>query len=147
MNAYAKTKEDFIKFNNAKELFKELYNVCMLFKNSNHWYYCNCQKLKSKCALCEFDNSFDDKILEKFMITHRHDVEKLQNVVTIYWNSVQKIQKEDASALDFFNKEYVWNYRDHRHCRHLTCDLEEIIQSNEEIIISSGLDHFFKHFI
>lgn len=147
MDAYAKTKKEFIKFNNSKELFKELYNVCMLFKNSDHWYYCNCQKLKSKCALCQFDNSFDDKILEKFMITHRHDVEKLQDVVTIYWTSVQKVQKEDPSALDFFNKEYVWTHRDYRNHYYSRCDLEQIIQSNEEIINSSGLNHFLKHFI
>ena len=147
MNAYAKTKEEFIKFNNARELFKELYNVCMLFKNSDHWYYCNCQKLKSKCALCQFDNKFDDKNLEKYMVKYRHDVEKLQDVVTIYWTSVRKVQKEDPDTLDFFNKEYIWSHRDHRHCRYLSCDLEQIIQSNEEIINSSGLDHFFKHFI
>lgn len=147
MNVHAKTKEEFIIFNNAKELFKELYNVCMLFKNSDHWYYCNCQKLKSKCALCQFDEKFDDKILEKYMVKHRHDVEKLQDLVAIYWTSVKKVQKEDPSTLDFFNKEYSWNHRDHRHCRYLSCDLEQIIQSNEEIINSSGLDHFFKHFI
>ena len=87
MNVYAKTKEEFIKFNNSRELFKELYNVCMLFKNSDHWYYCNCKKLRSvniKCGLCKFDDIFDDKSYEKYLITHRHDAEKLQKVVDIY---------------------------------------------------------------
>ena len=97
MNAYAKTKEEFIKFNNARELFKELYNVCMLFKNTDHWYYCYCRQLRSKnvkCTLCKFDDSFDDKSKEKYMINYRHNVEKLQAIVDIYWSFVQELQKK-----------------------------------------------------
>ena len=150
MNANAKTKVEFIKFNNSRELFKELYNVCMLFKNTDHWYYCNCRNLRSgkiKCALCKFDDSFDDKSQEKYMIAHRHDIEKLQKIVDRYWSFVQMVQKEDQSALDFFNKEYVWTYRDYRNHIDMRCDIENIIESNEEIINSSGLDHFFNYYI
>lgn len=32
MNVYASEKKDFIKYENVKQLFKELYNVCQLFK-------------------------------------------------------------------------------------------------------------------
>ena len=147
MNAYAKTKEEFIKFNNSRELFKELYNVCMLFKNSDHWYYCNCNKLGSQCTLCKFDKSFDDKSKEKFMVKYRHDVEQLQKVVSIYWSFIKEIRMEDPSVLDFFNKEYVWTFRDYKRCIDIRSDLDEIIDSNEEIINSSGLEHFFKHYI
>ena len=150
MNAYAKTKQEFIKFNNARELFKELYNVCMLFKNTDHWYYCNCRNLRSgkvKCTLCRFDDSFDNKFNEKYMITYRHDVEKLQSIVDIYWSFVQQLQKEDPSALNFFNKEYVWTFRDYRQGIDSRCELDQIIDSNEEIINSSGLQHFFQHYI
>ena len=150
MNVYAKTKEEFIKFNNSGELFKELYNVCMLFKNSDHWFYCSCKKLRSafiKCSLCKFDDIFDDKSKEKYLITHRHDAHKLQEVVDIYWTFMQKIQKEDQSALDFFKKEYVWTYRDYRNHIDMRSDLDEIIDSNEEIISSNGLDNFLKHYV
>ena len=150
MNVYAKTKQEFIKFNNARELFKELYNVCMLFKNSDHWYYCNCRNLRSrniKCTLCRFDDSFDDKFNERFMITYRNDVEKLQKLVDIYWSFVRKLQQEDPSALNFFEKEYVWTFRDYRQGIDLRSELDQIIDSNEEIINSSGLQHFLKHYI
>ena len=147
MNPYAKTKEDFIKFGNSRELFKELYNVCMLFKNSDHWYYCNCNKLPSRCKLCLFDDIFDDKSKEKYMINYRHDVEKLQKVVDIYWSFVKKIQMEDPSVLDFFHKEYVWTFRDYKNATYISSNLDEIIDSNEEIISSSGLQHFLKHYI
>ena len=150
MNANAKTKVEFIKFNNSRELFKELYNVCMLFKNTDHWYYCNCRNLisgKIKCALSKFDDSFDYKSQEKYMINYRHDTEKLQKVVDIYWSFVQQVQKEDPSALDFFNKEYVWTYRDYKNHIDMRCELDQIIDSNEEIINSSGLDIFFQHYI
>ena len=150
MNAYATTKEEFIKYSNARELFKELYNVCMLFKNTDHWYYCNCRDLRSqkiKCTLCKFDDSFDDKSKEKFMIKYRNNVEKLQEIVEIYWSFVRKIQHEDKSALNFFAKECVWTFRDYRQGIDSRCELDEIIESNEEIINRSGLQHFFKHYI
>ena len=150
MNVYAKTKEEFIKFNNSRELFKELYNVLMLFKTTDHWYYCNCRKLRStsiKCILCKFDDIFDDKSWEKYMITYRHNIQKLQQVVDIYWTFIQKVQQEDQSALDFFKKEYVWTFRDYRNHIDIRSELDEIIDNNEEIISSSGLDHFFQHFI
>ena len=150
MNVYSKTKEEFIKFNNSKELFKELYNVCMLFKNSDHWYYCYCRDLRSqkiKCGLCKFDDIFDDKLKEKYLITYRNDIEKLKAIVDIYWSHIQRIQKQDPSALDFFNKEYVWSFRDDRNFIDIKCELDEIIQHNEEIINSSGIDHFLKHYV
>ena len=150
MNVYAKTKQEFIKYNNARELFKELYNVTMLFKNSDHWYYCYCRNLRAqkiKCGLCKFDDCFDDKYKEKFIITYRNDVEKLQEIVDIYWSYVQKIKEQDESALDFFCKEYVWTFRDYRQCIDSRSDLDQIIDSNEEIINKHGLTYFFKHYI
>ena len=150
MNVYAKTKQEFIKYNNARELFKELYNVTMLFKNSDHWYYCYCRNLRAqkiKCGLCKFDDCFNDKYKEKFMITYRNDVEKLQEIVDIYWSYVQKIKEQDESALDFFCKEYVWTFRDYRQCIDSRSELDQIIDSNEEIINKHGLTYFFKHYI
>ena len=150
MNVYAKTKQEFIKYNNARELFKELYNVTMLFKNSDHWYYCYCRNLRAKkikCGLCKFDDCFDNKYKEKFMITYRNDVEKLQEIVDIYWSYVQKIKEQDESALDFFCKEYVWTFRDYRQCIDSRSELDQIIDSNEEIINKHGLTYFFKHYI
>ena len=150
MNVYAKTKQEFIKYNNARELFKELYNVTMLFKNSDHWYYCYCRNLRAqkiKCGLCKFDDCFDDKYKEKFIITYRNDVEKLQEIVDIYWSYVQKIKEQDESALDFLCKEYVWTFRDYRQCIDSRSELDQIIDSNEEIINKHGLTYFFKHYI
>ena len=150
MNVYAKTKQEFIKYNNARELFKELYNVTMLFKNSDHWYYCYCRNLRAqkiKCGLCKFDDCFNDKSKEKFMIKYRNDVEKLQEIVDIYWSYVQKIKEQDESALDFFCKEYVWTFRDYRQCIDSRSELDQIIDSNEEIINKHGLTYFFKHYI
>ena len=150
MNVYAETKQEFIKYNNARELFKELYNVTMLFKNSDHWYYCYCRNLRAqkiKCGLCKFDDCFDDKYKEKFIITYRNDVEKLQEIVDIYWSYVQIIKEQDKSALDFFCKEYVWTFRDYRQCIDSRSELDQIIDSNEEIINKHGLTYFFKHYI
>ena len=150
MNVYATTKQDFIKFNNVRELFRELYNICLLFKETEHWYYCNCRKLRPnriKCTLCKFDDAFDDKSYERFLITHRNNPEKLQKIVDIYWNFIQQIKKEDQSALDFFNKEYVWTFRDYRQHIDLRSTLDEIIEHNEELISSNGLEKFLENFV
>ena len=150
MNVYASEKKDFIKYENAKQLFKELYNVCQLFKETGHWYYCYCRQLRTqtiKCTLCKFDDAFDDKSYEKFLLTHRKDQEKLQQIVDVYWNFIQKIQKEDRSALDFFNKEYVWTFRDYRQGIDMRSTLDEVIEHNEELITSNGLDIFLEIFL
>ena len=150
MNVYATTKQDFVKFNNTKELFKELYNVCLLFKETDHYYYCYCRRLRSqtvKCTLCKFDDAFDDKSYEKYLITYRSNSEKLQKVVNIYWNFVQQIKKEDQSALDFFNKEYVWTFRNCRNHIDMRSTLDEIIERNEELITSNRLEKFLDNFV
>lgn len=150
MNVHATTKHDFIKFANAKELFRELYNVCLLFKEKDHFYYCYCRTTRSqivKCNLCKFDDLFDDKSYEKFLLTHRNDIEKLQTVVDIYWEFIQKISKEHRTALDFLNQDYVWTFRDYRNHIEMRSELNEIIEHNEELISANGLEKFLEVFV
>ena len=49
MNVYATEIKNFIKYENANQLFRELYNVCLLFVESNFW-YCFCYKNQGKNA-------------------------------------------------------------------------------------------------
>ena len=97
--------------------------------------------------MCKFEDEFDDKSYEKFLITNRNNEEKLQQVVDIYWNFIQEIKKEDQSALDFFNKEYVWTFRDYRQGVDIRSTLDEIIEHNEELITSNGLAKFLEHYV
>lgn len=150
MNVYASEKKDFIKYENVKQLFKELYNVCQLFKETGHHYYCYCRNLRSKavkCTLCKFDDFFDNKSVEKYLLTYRKNEEKLQKAVDEYWNFIQKIKREDHSALDFFNKEYVLAFRDYRQGIDMRSTLDEIIQHNEELIVKNGLEKFIEIFV
>ena len=39
------------------------------------------------------------------------------------------------SALDFFNKEYVWSFRDYRNGVELSMNLQEVIDSTNELNI------------
>ena len=150
MNVHATTKQDFIKFDNAKELFRELCNVCLLFKETDHFYYCYCRTTRSqivKCNLCKFDDLFDNKSHERFLLTHRNDMDKLQTYVDIYWQFVQKISKEDKNALNFLNQDYVWSFRDYRNQISMRSTIEEIIEHNEELISANGLEIFLKNFV
>ena len=100
-----------------------------------------------KCNLCKFDDLFDNKSHERFLLTHRNDMDKLQTYVDIYWQFVQKISKEDKNALNFLNQDYVWSFRDYRNQISMRSTIEEIIEHNEELISANGLEIFFKNFV
>ena len=100
-----------------------------------------------KCNLCKFDDLFEDKSHERFLLTHRNDVEKLQTYVDIYWQFVQKISEEDKNALDFLNQDYVWKFRDYRNHIEMSSDIDEIIEHNEEVISANGLEKFLEVFV
>lgn len=145
MNVFAKKKEDFIKYGNVKELFRELYNVCLLFKNESCFYYCYCSKMKSmKCNLCQFNQSLFDGSVEKFLLTYRNDQPMLMKVVNQYWLFVCDIKKKDQDALDFLNKTYIWKFKDYQRGEELSMDIDEIIKNNEELIKRNGLKNFIK---
>ena len=150
MNIYATSKENFITSENPQKVFRELCNLCLLLKNESVNYYCYCHRLRSKtvkCGLCKFSDALDDKCYDKFLLTHRQDLDKLKEIAETYWKFIQNIRKEDASALDFFNKNYSWNFRDYRQGLDLHCDLDQIIEHNEELITSNGLEFFFQHYV
>ena len=147
MNVYAVEKKDFIKYENVKQLFKELFNVCKIF-NVCHFYYCYCHRnTAAKCDLCTFSKFFDNKSVERYLMTYRNDEEKLLNLVNEYWVFISKIKKSDATALDFFNKEYVWTFRDYRQGIDIRTSLDEIIEHNEDLIQRNGLEKFLKTFL
>lgn len=146
MNLHALEKKDFIKYNNVKQLFKELFNICKLFE-ADHFYYCYCHRSKTpECALCKFSKFFENKSVEKYLISYRNDEEKLLKTVDEYWVFICNIKKEDATALDFFNKEYMWTFRDYRQGIDIRTTLNEIIEDNEGLIKRNGLENFLKAF-
>ena len=80
------------------------------------------------------------------MISYRNDEEKLLKTVDEYWVFICNIKKEDATALDFFNKEYMWTFRDYRQGIDIRTTLNEIIEDNEDLIKRNGLENFLKAF-
>ena len=104
MNTAASNKQNFIKYDNAQQLFKELYNVCLLFKNTEHYYYCYCKETRSqkiKCTLCKFDDAFDNKGHEKFLITHRNDVENYKKFLICIGILFNKLRRKIHQLLIF----------------------------------------------
>ena len=90
---------------------------------------------------------FYDNGAEKYLLTYRNNEEKLLKVVDNYWVFICKIKKSDNTALDFFNKEYTWNFRDYRQGIDISMSLEEVIKSNNELIELNGLDQYFIFFL
>ena len=46
------------------------------------------------------------------------------------------------SALDFFKKEYVWSFRDYRNGVELSMNLQEVIDSTNELIRLNGKEGY-----
>ena len=148
MNVYAEEKKNFIKYENVQKLFRELFNVFKLFDAEGHFYYCYCHRpVINKCDLCKFSEFFDDKNAEKYLLTYRSDEKKLLEMVGQYWFFICKIKKSDHTALDFLNREYSWNFRDYRRGISASLSLDEVIESNNELIELNGLDKYLRFFI
>ena len=46
------------------------------------------------------------------------------------------------SALDFLKKEYVWSFRDYRNGIELSMNLQEVIDSTDELIKLNGEENY-----
>ena len=56
----------------------------------------------------------------------------------LYWPYFRKTKLFKPSALDFFKKEYVWSFRDYRNGIDLSQNLQESIDSINEMIRLNG---------
>ena len=128
----------------------ELSNIVHLAANICHRFYCYCKETrcfcftKRKCTLCKFcslfftNNGLDNMSLEEFLIRNRNNEQNLLRLVDLFWPYFRKMRLFKPSALDFFKKEYVWSFRDYRNGTDLSMNLQEVIDSTDELIRLNG---------
>ena len=76
--------------------------------------------------------------LEEFLIRNRNNEQNLLRLVHLFWPYFRKMRLFKPSALDFFKKEYVWSFRDYRNGVELSMNLQEVIDSTNELIGLNG---------
>ena len=144
------SKKNFIKYDNVEKLYYELSNIVHLAANTCHTFYCYCKETscfcftKRKCTLCKFcslfftNNGLDNMSLEEFLIRNRNNEQNLLCLVDLFWPYFRKMRLFKPSALDFFKKEYVWSFCDYRNGVELSMNLQEVIDSTNELIRLNG---------
>lgn len=150
--AYLTEENVFFKFKDTCSSHKELTNVLLLCVCESNYYYCYCHSNKrtttcSLCDLCNFlsdeSNKIENLSIKKFLQCNYNKREKLDvvlNLITPFFNRI-KAEKEDA--LDFFNKEYYWHSRDIRTGDIRFLSLDQIIESDKELVKNNP--HLYKH--
>ena len=154
MNFNMVSKKAFIKYNNVEKSYYELSNIVHLTANICHIFYCYCKETscfcftKRKCTLCKFcslfftNNGIDKMSLEEFLIQNRNNEQNLLRLVDLFWHYFRKMRLFKPSALDFFKKEYVWSFRDYRNGIELSMNLQEVIDSTDELIKLNGEENY-----
>ena len=76
--------------------------------------------------------------LDKFLIRNRNSKTNLLHLMDLFWPYFRKMKLFKPRALDFFNKEYIWSFCDYRNGLDLSQNLQESIDSIEEMIRLNG---------
>ena len=131
-------RENFMKFNLTNDLHRELTNILFISLNSSNCFYCYCQNGK-KCDLCDLvhflcskENLIDGLPPEKFLKLDYSSREKLNLFCDRIFPFFARIDQNCSYALDFFNKEYEWVFKDKQQGTYLTMTLTEIIDNDKE---------------
>ena len=127
MNVYASEKVDFIKYETVFDLFKSMYNVCKMFNADEYIHYCYCNERGSQCFLCKFAKYVSYNEMENYLMIHRENEHKLLDASYKFWFYIMKIRrdgknshqyfltklkaKDEKNPLQFFDREYVWRYK------------------------------------
>ena len=150
MNFNMVSKKNFIKYDNVEKLYYELSNIVHLAANTCHIFYCYCKETscfcfaKRKCTLCKFcslfytNNALDNMPLEEFLVRNRNNEPNLLRLVDLFWPFSRKMRLFKPSALDFLKKEYIWSFHDYRNGIELSMNLQEVIDSTDELIRLNG---------
>ena len=72
--------------------------------------------------------------LEEFLIRNRNNEQNLLRLVDLFWTYFRKMKLFKPSALDFFKKEYKWSFRNYKYGTDLSMNLQEVIDSTNELI-------------
>ena len=137
-------KHNFIRYNSASDLHKELTNILLLATEDSNFFYCYCDKFsetRSKCdlcALCEFlsddDNLMDGLPPKKFLQLNYDNRVKLEEFASKISPFFKRIERNDRRALEFFDKEYVWTLKDYSSATYYSMTLTEIIENDKDLV-------------
>ena len=134
-------KEHFLKFDSTEKLHCELANIMLISSESSNYLYCYCKNNDKQCDLCDLvhflcstENLIDGLPPAKFLKFYHSSREKLESFRNRIFPFFEMIDHSCSYALDLFNKECGWVYKDIQEGSYLTMTLTEIIDSDKELV-------------
>ena len=76
--------------------------------------------------------------LEEFLIRNRNNEQNFLCLVYLFWPYFRQMRLFKPSALDFFKKDYKWSFHNYKDGTDLSMNLQEVIDSTNELIRLNG---------
>ena len=121
------SKRSFIKYDDVAKLYYELSNIFNLAAT-----------LCKFCSLFFRNYGLDNMSLEEFLIRNRDNEQNLLRLVDLFCPYFRKMSLFKPSALDFFKKVYKWSFYNYKDGTDLSMNLQEVIDSSDELIRLNG---------
>ena len=138
--------DKYITYTNTTELHRELTNIVLLSIEEDFYFYCYCGEENGECGLCSLANFLVDlyhrnKIEglppRKFLAVNHNNKEKLEVFASKIVCFFDKIEKENKSSLEFFQKNYCWSLRDCSTGQTSYLELDDCVQN--EISVAKNI--------
>ena len=84
----------------------------------------------------------DNMEVREFLLRNRKNEQKLREFVDLIWTFFQKMAFLNKRSLQFFNDEYRWSMRNYQEGTTSSLTMEEIIESNIELVEFNGIEKY-----
>ena len=139
--------DKYITYNTTTELHRELTNILLLSIEEDSYFYCYCGEENGECGICSLaiflvdvhhQNKIDGLSPRKFLAKNHNNKEKLELFASKISCFFDKIDKENKTSLEFFQRNYSWSLKVYSTGETLTVDLQdsidnEILQAENDV--------------
>ena len=140
--------DKYITYNSTTELHRELTNILLLSIEEDSYFYCYCGEENGECGICSLaiflvdvnhQNEIEGLSPRKFLAKNHNNKEKLELFASKIVCFFDKIEKENKTSLEFFQKDYSWSLKVYSTGETLTVDLQDSID-NEILHAENDVD-------
>ena len=141
--------DKYITYNTTTELHRELTNILLLSIEEDSYFYCYCGEENGECGICSLaiflvdvhnQNKIDGLSPRKFLAKNHNNKEKLELFASKIFCFFDKIDKENKTSLEFFQRNYSWSLKVYSTGETLTVDLQDSIDN--EILQAENDDDY-----
>ena len=104
--------EELLKYKNASDLFKKLYNFSKMLTADQHFDHCYCNLTKNQCWLCHLCDYVRHSDIKNDLIRYRKQEDSLIDIAYRFLYYIKRIKKDklhdddEKYVLDFFKRKF-----------------------------------------